>query len=275
MARKITKAVIPAAGFGTRMLPASKVLPKEMFPIVNKPAIHYIVDEIVLSGITDILIITSRGKKIIEDYFDRTPELENYLEKRGQYEELKTIKEISEMANIHFLRQREIKGLGHAVGCAKSFVKNEEAFVVVYPDDLIMSKIPACKTLMEIYEEFSLSTVGIQKVPLEEISKYGSVNIEKIRGNIFRCDNMIEKPSPDQVLSPYAIFGRCVLQPEIFDVIDNILPGAGNEIQLTDAMKVIAQKNGMIAVNFDDIRFDLGCKFGLINAANYLSEKNY
>lgn len=262
---KITKAVIPAAGFGTRILPATKTMPKEMFPIIDKPAIQYIVEEAVLSGIKDILIITNRGKGIIEDHFDKSPELENLLLKNGKNEFLNRIEPISKMANIYFIRQKETKGLGHAVGCAKSFVGNEP-FAVLYGDDVIKSKKPVCKQLIEAYEEFGLGVLGAKEMPREEISKYGSLKVKNIRKNLFMCTDMVEKPSPDKVLSLYSILGRCVLPPKIFDVLDKTLPGAGNEIQLTDAMKTLAKTEGMIAVDFEGIRYDIGNKLGIMKA---------
>lgn len=261
----ITKAVIPAAGLGTRVLPATKSMPKEMFPIVDKPAIQYIVEEAVRSGITDILIILNRGKEIIEDHFDRSPELEQNLEMHNKNELLKTAKSISGLANIFFIRQKETKGLGHAIGCARSFVGNEP-FAVLYGDDVIIGKDPACAQLIRAYNEFGLGVLGAKEVPESQISKYGSLKVSHIRDNLFKCTDMIEKPSPDKVMSLYSILGRCVLPPEIFDIIDNTPPGAGGEIQLTDAMKVLANNQGMITVDFTGKRYDIGNKLGLMKA---------
>ncbi len=263
---KITKAVIPAAGLGTRVLPATKSMPKEMFPLVDKPAIQYIVEEAVSSGITDILIITNRGKDIIEDHFDRVPELEENLSKTKKFESLECIKKISYLANIYFLRQKEPKGLGHAVYLAKSFVGNEP-FAVLYGDDVIVSKTPVCKNMISLFEEFQKGVIGIKKVTQDSISKYSSVKLKQIRDRVFECSDMIEKPSKSEVMSLYAILGRCVLTPEIFDVLENTSPGAGNEIQLTDAMKVLANKNGMIGYEFDGIRYDIGSKIGALEAS--------
>ena len=263
---KITKAVIPAAGLGTRVLPATKSMPKEMFPLVDKPAIQYIVEEAVSSGITDILIITNRGKDIIEDHFDRVPELEENLLKTKKFESLECIKKISYLANIYFLRQKEPKGLGHAVYLAKSFVGNEP-FAVLYGDDVIVSKTPVCKNMISLFEEFQKGVIGIKKVTQDSISKYSSVKLKQIRDRVFECSDMIEKPSESEVMSLYAILGRCVLTSEIFDVLENTSPGAGNEIQLTDAMKVLANKNGMIGYEFDGIRYDIGSKIGALEAS--------
>ena len=262
---KITKAVIPAAGLGTRVLPATKAMPKEMYPIVDKPAIQYIVEEAVKSGITDILIITNRGKSIIEDHFDRNPELELALEKSDKKEILNAIKPISSLANIYFVRQKETKGLGHAIRCARSFVGNEP-FAVLYGDDVIVSEEPVCLQLIKAYEKFGLGVVGAKEVSEKDIGKYGSLKIKNIEKNYYMCTDMVEKPTPDKVMSLFSILGRCVLPPEIFEILDKTLPGAGNEIQLTDAMKVLAQSKGMIAVDFVGKRYDIGNKLGIVKA---------
>ncbi len=264
---KITKAVIPAAGLGTRVLPATKSMPKEMLPIVDKPAIQYIVEEAVRSGIRDILIITNRGKGLIEDHFDRVPELEERLSKGGPEKQriLKEIIEIAHKANIYFVRQKETRGLGHAIGCARSFVGNEP-FAVLYGDDVILGKDPACAQLIRAYEEFGKGVVGVKKVSKEAISKYSSLKVEPLHDNYYRCTDMIEKPSPDEILSLYAILGRCVLPPDIFDIIDHTEPGAGGEIQLTDAMRTLARRDGMVAVEFTGRRYDMGNKLGIMKA---------
>ena len=263
---KVTKAVIPAAGYGTRVLPATKVLPKEMFPIVDKPAIQYIVEEAVASGITDILIVTNRGKNIIEDHFDRAPELEQRLfdsEKRNLREQAI---DISNLANIHFIRQKESKGLGHAVLCARTFVGNEP-FAVLYGDDVIIGKKPACLELLKVYNEFQKIVVGVKKVPQDYIFKYSSLKVDHIRENIFNCTDMVEKPSClDDVMSFYSIQGRCILTPDIFDIISKTLPGAGGEIQLTDAIKAVAKSSGVLAVEYSGKRYDIGSKLGVLKA---------
>lgn len=263
---KITKAVIPAAGLGTRVLPATKNMPKEMFPIVDKPTIQYIVEEAVAAGITDILIITNRGKGLIEDHFDASPELEAQLEKSGKTEFLETVRAISNLANITFIRQKEMKGLGHAVLKAKSFVGNEP-FAVMYGDGVIVSKTPAIKQLIDCYGEYGDGVVGVKLVPEQDIQKYGSLKVENLHDNVFKCTDMKEKPqTKDEVLSLYSILDRCVLPAEIFEILERTKPGAGGEIQLTDAMREIAVTKGMTAVEFDGKRYDMGNKFGILQA---------
>lgn len=263
---KITKAVIPAAGLGTRVLPATKNMPKEMFPIVDKPTIQYIVEEAVAAGITDILIITNRGKGLIEDHFDASPELEAQLEKSGKTEFLETVRAISNLANITFIRQKEMKGLGHAVLKAKSFVGNEP-FAVMYGDGVIVSKTPAIKQLIDCYGEYGDGVVGVKLVPEQDIHKYGSLKVENLHDNVFKCTDMKEKPqTKDEVLSLYSILDRCVLPAEIFEILERTKPGAGGEIQLTDAMREIAVTKGMTAVEFEGKRYDMGNKFGILQA---------
>lgn len=264
---KVTKAVIPAAGLGTRVLPATKSMPKEMLPIVDKPAIQYIVEEAVRSGITDILIITNRGKGLIEDHFDRVPELEARLTRSGPEKEeiLNEIVGIAHKANFFFVRQKETRGLGHAVGCARSFVGNEP-FAVLYGDDVVIGEDPACGQLIRAYEEYGKGVLGVKMVSAEAISKYSSLKVEPLKGNWFSCTDMVEKPSPDQVLSLYSILGRCILTPEIFDILDHTDPGAGGEIQLTDAMRTLARRDGMIAVEYSGTRYDMGNKLGIMKA---------
>ena len=262
----IRKAIIPAAGLGTRVLPASKAVPKEMLPIVDKPAIQYIVEEAVASGITDILIITSRGKGVIEDHFDHSFELERVLEARGGKDDvLDELKSVAHMANIYFIRQKEAKGLGHAVLCAKSFV-NDEPFAVMYGDDVIISDDPVVGQLMRAYDKYGKCAVGIKEVSPEAIVKYSSMKTEHIEDNIYAIDDMIEKPPIDKIFSLYSILGRCILTPEIFDVLERTPYGAGGELQLTDAMKTIARRDGMIGVDFIGTRYDMGNKFGILKA---------
>ncbi len=263
--KKVRKAVIPAAGLGTRVLPATKVMPKEMLPIVDKPAIQYIVEEAAAAGIEDILIITNRGKGLLEDHFDRAPELEDRLEASGRLDILENVRRISSLANIFYVRQKETRGLGHAVGRAKNFVGNEP-FAVLYGDDVILGDDPVCGQLIRAYEEFGKGVVGVKPVSQENIRKYSSLKIEPIRNNYFRCTDMVEKPEPGQEFSLYSILGRCVLPPEIFDILDHTLPGANNEIQLTDAMKVLARRDSMIAVDFTGTRYDMGNKLGIMQA---------
>ena len=262
---KIRKAIIPAAGLGTRVLPASKSCPKEMLPIVDKPAIQYIVEEAVKSGITDILIITNRGKGIIEDHFDHSVELENMLKARGRDDALKELNDLANMANIYYLRQKETRGLGDAVLRAKEFVGNEP-FAVLYGDDVIIGEVPTTKELLEAYEKYGKSVVGIKEVSDEAICKYCSLSVEKLNDNTYAVSDMIEKPKPHEKLSNFSILGRCVLESEIFEILERTPLGAGNELQLTDAMREIAKNKGMIGVDFSGTRYDMGNKFGILKA---------
>ena len=262
---RVRKTVIPAAGLGTRVLPITKVMPKEMLPIVDKPAIQYIVEEAVRSGIEDILIITNRGKGLIEDHFDHAPELEQRLEATGKQEMLREIQSISHLANICFIRQKETRGLGHAVGCARSFVGNEP-FAVLYGDDVILGEDPVCGQLCRAYEEYGKGVVGMKAVTPEQIQKYSSLAVSPLRDNLYKVTDMVEKPSPDRILSLYSILGRCILPPEIFDILEHTAPGAGGEIQLTDAMTALARRDGMIGVDFVGTRYDMGNKLGILQA---------
>lgn len=265
--KKIRKAVIPAAGLGTRVLPATKAMPKEMLPIVDKPAIQYIVEEAAASGIEDILIITNRGKGLLEDHFDRAPELEERLTGNPEKEAmLEQVVALSRLANIYYVRQKETKGLGHAVNCARSFVQGEP-FAVLYGDDVIFGEDPVCAQLIRAYGEYGAGVVGVKEVSREAIRKYSSLKVEPLRDNLFRCTDMIEKPAPGQEFSLYSILGRCVLPPEIFDILDSTPPGAGGEIQLTDAMRTLARRDGMTAVDFTGTRYDMGSKLGIMQAS--------
>ncbi len=265
--KKVRKAVIPAAGLGTRVLPATKVMPKEMLPIVDKPAIQYIVEEAAASGIEDILIITNRGKGLLEDHFDRAPELERRLAADpNKAVILDEVVHISKLANIFYVRQKETKGLGHAIGCAREFV-GDEPFAVLYGDDVILGEDPACGQLIRAYEQFGNGVVGVKEVAREAISKYSSLKVEHLQDNYFRCTDMIEKPKPGEELSLYSILGRCILPPEIFDILDKTPPGAGGEIQLTDAMRTLARRDGMTAVDFTGTRYDMGNKLGIMQAS--------
>ena len=263
--QKVRKAVIPAAGLGTRVLPASKAMPKEMLPIVDKPAIQYIVEEAVRAGITDILIITNRGKNIIEDHFDHSVELEERLEKSGKTKMLQQVRAIADLANIVYVRQKETKGLGHAISCARSFV-GDEPFAVLYGDDVIIGEDPACRQLCRAYEEYGLGVVGIKEVPREQVARYSSLKVDPLHDLLFRVTDMIEKPAPGQEFSLYSILGRCVLPPDIFEILDHTAPGAGGEIQLTDAMKELARRDSMIGVDFTGKRYDMGNKLGILQA---------
>lgn len=262
---KIKKAIIPAAGLGTRVLPASKALPKEMLPIVDKPAIQYIVEEAVKAGITDILVITNRGKGVIEDHFDHSIELEEMLKKRGNTQMLETLEKTAHLANIYYIRQKETKGLGDAVLRAKEFV-GDEPFAVLYGDDVIIGEIPAIGELCEAYEKYGKSVVGVKEVSDELIVKYSSLKVEELEDKIFSVTDMIEKPPVEKKFSNYSILGRCVLDSEIFDILEKTPLGAGGELQLTDAMATIAREKGMVGVEFSGTRYDMGNKFGILKA---------
>lgn len=266
MAQKVRKAVIPAAGLGTRVLPASKAVPKEMLPIVDKPAIQYIVEEAVTAGIEDILIITNRGKGVIEDHFDHVIELEQRLEAGGKQDLLQQVRHSAGLANIFFLRQKETRGLGHAVNQARSFV-GDEPFAVLYGDDVIISEDPVCGQLCRAYEKYGRGVVGMKEVTEEQIRRYSSLKVDHIDGNDYHVTDMIEKPATKgQILSMYSVLGRCVLPPQIFDILDRTAPGAGGEIQLTDAMCELARTEGMTGVDFVGTRYDMGNKLGILQA---------
>ena len=260
----VTKAVIPAAGLGTRVLPATKSVPKEMLPIVDRPAIHYIVEEAVRAGITDILIITSRGKSSVEDYFDRAPELEERLLRSGKEALYRQIIAVTQMANIQYVRQQEAKGLGHAVLCAKSFV-GSEPFAVLYGDDVIVSK-PVIGQLCEAYDRYGLGVVGMKEVTPEQIVKYSSLAVEPLEDRVYKVTDMVEKPAPDKILSLYSILGRCILPAEVFSILESTPPGAGGELQLTDAMRALARTQGMTGVDYIGKRYDMGNKLGVLEA---------
>ena len=265
--KHVRKAVIPAAGLGTRVLPATKAMPKEMLPIVDKPAIQYIVEEAAASGIKDILIITNRGKGLLEDHFDRAPELEARLTGSPEKEAvLEQIVHISRLANIFYVRQKETKGLGHAILCAKEFV-GDEPFAVLYGDDVILGEDPVCGQLIRAWERYGKGVVGVKEVSEEAIKKYSSLKVEPLEGSCFLCTDMVEKPQrKEDILSLYSILGRCVLPPEIFGILERTAPGAGGEIQLTDAMAALAREQGMTAVDFTGTRYDMGNKLGILQA---------
>jgi len=263
---KIRKAIIPAAGLGTRVLPASKAVPKEMLNIVDKPAIQYIVEEAFNSGIEEILIITNRGKGAIEDHFDHAYELETKLAGNpSKAEILKDVAKPANLGNIYFLRQKVTGGLGHAVLCAKGFVGNEP-FAILYGDDVIISETPVTKQLIDAYEKYGKGAVGVKEVPDADIVKYCSLNVKHLEGNCYECDDMIEKPKKEEIMSNFSILGRVVMPPEIFDILEETENGAGGELQLTDAMKTLAEKEGVIAVDYEGTRYDMGNKLGILKA---------
>ncbi|MDP4153500.1 MAG: UTP--glucose-1-phosphate uridylyltransferase [Bacillota bacterium] len=264
--KKVTKAIIPAAGMGTRVLPATKSVPKELLPIVDIPAIEYIVREAVNAGITDILIITNRGKGAIEDHFDHSVELEAALEQKGKLKQLEQVKASANLANITFIRQKETKGLGHAVSRAKSFV-GDDPFVVLYGDDVILGDVPVTKQLIDAYEKYGKMCCGIKEVPPEYVVKYSSLKVEKLEERTYNVTDMIEKPkSMAEAYSLYSILGRVLLTPDIFDILEKTAPGAGNEIQLTDAMATVARTQGMTGVDFIGRRYDMGNKLEILKA---------
>ncbi len=264
--KKVRKAVIPAAGWGTRFLPATKSLPKEMLPIVDTPTIQYVVEEAINSGIEDICIITSPHKKSIEDHFDRTFELEYILERDGKSELLECVKKVSSMARVVAIRQKEALGLGHAVACAKSFV-GDEPFAVLLGDDVVYNeKRPCIGQLIDVYNEYGMSVLGVQTVDPEKIYKYGCVAGERIGDRVYQVSDMVEKPKPEEAPSNVAVLGRYVITPEIFEHLERTAPGAGGEIQLTDALRTLAKEQGMYAYDFEGRRYDVGDKQGFLEA---------
>jgi len=262
---KVKKAVIPAAGLGTRMLPATKSIPKEMLPILDKPAIQYIVEEAVNSGIEDILILTNRGKHAIEDYFDYAPELEESLQKSNKSSYYESVRAPVHLANILFQRQKETKGLGHAVWCAKSFV-GDEPFAVLLGDDIMVGEIPVTKQLIDAAEKYKASAVGAQWVADDAVEKYCSLKIEELESKIYKVFDVIEKPPPEKKFSNYAILGRYVLTSDIFNILENTPPGHGGEIQLTDGLCTLCKQSPMVAVDFDAKRYDTGNLVGFMEA---------
>ena len=264
--QKITKAVIPAAGLGTRFLPATKACPNEMLPIVDKPTIQYIIEEALASGITDILIISGRTKRAIEDHFDRSPELEMNLEEHGKLELLQQVKDIADI-NIHYIRQKEPRGLGHAILCAKAFI-GHEPFAVLLGDDVVYNDAyPCLRQLMDVYEATGGSVLGCQTVPKEKVSSYGIVDsVPTDNKRIFKVNDMVEKPALEEAPSQLAVLGRYVIMPEIFDILEQTQPGRGGEIQLTDALKVLAKEQTMYAYDFMRRRYDVGDKLGYLTA---------
>ena len=262
---KVRKAVIPAAGLGTRFLPATKAQPKEMLPIVDKPAIQYVVEEAVRAGLTDILIITGRGKRTIEDHFDRSFELEYFLETKGKFDELKEVREITEMATIHYIRQRDPLGLGHAVGVAEPHVAGEP-FAVLLGDDIIAASNPLLEGMLKVHERYGRSVVAVQEVARDEIGLYGSIEPEFVEDNLARIISIVEKPSPEEAPLNLAAIGRYVLTPEIFDALRETEPGKGGEVQLTDAINLLAREQAVYAYVFDNGRFDVGNKLDYLKA---------
>ena len=262
---KIRKAIIPAAGLGTRFLPATKAQPKEMLPIVDKPTIQYIVEEAVASGIEDIIIVTGRTKKAIEDHFDKSVELEMELEKKQSKKLLEIARSVSQIANIYYIRQKEPKGLGHAVLTAKTFVGNEP-FAVLLGDDVIDSEKPALKQMIEVYEKYNASVLGVQTVERKDVNKYGIVDGVQLDSRIYEVKNMVEKPPIDEAPTNVAVLGRYIVTPRIFDYLEKQEIGTGGEIQLTDALNKLAKEEPMYAYDFIGHRYDVGNKMGFLQA---------
>lgn len=262
----VRKAIIPAAGLGTRFLPATKAMPKEMLPIVDKPTIQYIIEEAINSGIDEILIITGKNKRAIEDHFDRSIEFENELERKNNLDLLKVVKDISEMAEIHYIRQKEPKGLGHAIYCARTFVGNEP-FAVLLGDDVVDNENNPClKQMIEVFDKYQSTVLGVQKVEPQNVNKYGIVDGQKITDHIYQVNGLVEKPSEDEAPSDIAILGRYIITPRIFKILEETTPGKGGEIQLTDALNKLAEVEKVFAYIFEGRRYDLGSKQGFLEA---------
>ena len=262
---KVRKAVIPAAGLGTRFLPATKAQPKEMLPVVDKPAIQYVVEEAVRTGIRDILIVTGRGKRTLEDHFDRSAELEHYLEDSGKHEELKEVREISEMASIHYIRQRDPAGLGDAVAHAENHVGGEP-FAVLLGDDIVAMGSPLLEQMIGVYGRYGRSVLAVQEVRREDIRLYGAIKPEWVEDDLARVIDIVEKPPPEEAPSNLAAIGRYILTPEIFDAIRETPPDAGGELQLTDALRLLAREQAVYAYRFEDGRYDIGQKLDYLRA---------
>ena len=265
--KKIRKAVIPAAGYGTRFLPATKATPKEMLPIVDKPTIQYIVEEALASGIEDILIVSGHGKRAIEDHFDSAPELEAELRRKGKTELLRLVQETAAI-KVHYIRQQYMRGLGDAILCAKAFM-GDEPFAVLLGDDVVYHpEKPALQQLIEVYEKTGGSVLGCQQVPDEKVSSYGIVAGEQEPGDqrLMRVHDMVAKPELQDAPSRFAVLGRYIIKPEIFHILENTKPGKGGEIQLTDALKVLAKQDAVYAYDFEGQRYDLGDKLGFLKA---------
>ena len=266
MTKRIRKAIIPAAGLGTRFLPATKAQPKEMLPIVDKPTIQYIIEEAIASGIEEILIITGRSKKCIEDHFDKSVELELELEKSGKQEMLKMVRDITDMVDIHFIRQKEPKGLGHAISCAKTFV-GDEPFAVLLGDDIVYNEgRPCLKQLIDCYNEYKTSILGVQTVNPQDVNKYGIVDGLHIKDRVYKVKGLVEKPSIEEAPTNVAILGRYIIIPQIFKIIEETKPGKGGEIQLTDALLKLMEEEAMYAYDFEGTRYDVGDKLGFLKA---------
>lgn len=262
---RVKKAVIPAAGMGTRFLPATKALPKEMLPLIDTPIIQYVIEEAIASGIEDIIIITGRGKRAIEDHFDRSFELEYFLEQKGQFDTLREVEKISQLANIHYIRQKEPLGLGHAVLQARQHVGNEP-FAVLLGDEIFKGPVPAIKQLMDVYEQTQASTLAVRTVKKHLVQNYGIIRPLQTSGGLLKVLGLVEKPDPRQAPSNLAVVGRYILEPEIFDILNNLPAGYNGEIQLTDALNAMAAEGDIYAVDVQGSRYDVGDKLGYLQA---------
>ncbi|RST72543.1 UTP--glucose-1-phosphate uridylyltransferase GalU [Siminovitchia acidinfaciens] len=260
---KVKKAIIPAAGLGTRFLPATKAMPKEMLPIVDKPTIQYIVEEAIDSGIEDIIIVTGKGKRAIEDHFDHSFELEQNLLEKGKFDLLDQVQKSSKMVDIHYIRQKEPKGLGHAVWCARKFI-GDEPFAVLLGDDIVRAEKPCLKQMIEQYERYNATILGVQTVKEDEVSRYGIVDGDAIRDRFYSVNSLVEKPNQEEAPSNLAIMGRYILSPRVFDILSKQKPGAGGEIQLTDAIAGLNRFEAVYAYDFEGVRYDVGEKLGFI-----------
>ncbi|MCL4440742.1 MAG: UTP--glucose-1-phosphate uridylyltransferase GalU [Firmicutes bacterium] len=262
---RVRKAVIPAAGWGTRFLPATKAQPKEMLPIVDKPAIQYIIEEAVASGIEDIIFITGRNKKALEDHFDRAMELEVFLQEKGRQDLAEVIRNISNLADINYVRQKEAKGLGHAILCARKFI-GSEPFAIMLPDDIIASRIPCLKQMMKVYKKTGGSVVAVKEVPEYDVNKFGIIKGEPTAENLYRIDDLVEKPALPEAPSRLAVIGRYIVSPRVLDLLEKTKPGANGEIQLTDALRQLCKLEKMFGFKFEGTRFDVGDKLGFLQA---------
>lgn len=262
---KIKKAVIPVAGLGTRFLPATKTVPKELLPIVDTPAIQYVVQEAVDSGISEVIFVTGRNKDSIEDHFDENPELEQVLDERGQTETVQSLRRIAEMIEVVSVRQKRPLGLGHAVLCARDLV-GDEPFAVLLSDDLIDSSLPCLRQLLEVFENKKESVIALRRVPDHEVQRYGIVQGKQLSNRLYEVDDMVEKPRPDEAPSRLAIIGRYILQPKIFSLLEKVTPGRGGEIQLTDAIAQLARQKKVYGYEFEGEHYDIGDKLGFVRA---------
>ncbi|WP_274382314.1 UTP--glucose-1-phosphate uridylyltransferase GalU [Paenibacillus paridis] len=269
----VRKAIIPAAGLGTRFLPATKAMPKEMLPIVDKPTIQYIVEEAIASGIEDIIIVTGKGKRAIEDHFDNSFELEQNLFEKGKFELLNEVQKSSKMVDIHYIRQKEARGLGHAIWCARKFIGNEP-FAVLLGDDIVQAEKPCLKQMIEQYDRYKSSIIGVQSVPMNEVSRYGIIDGKEIHNRLYSVNNLVEKPKKEEAPSNVAIMGRYILSSKIFGILENQKPGAGGEVQLTDAIAELNRVEAVYAYDFKGVRYDVGEKLGFIKTTIEMALQN-